>query len=88
MSAAPYLLPKARSGYRLGHGELVDSMIQDGLWDVYTDVHMGNCGDACAAKYDVSRREQDDYAAESYRRALAAVDWQDFATSSNLAATV
>jgi acetyl-CoA C-acetyltransferase len=72
MSSAPYLLPKARGGYRLGNGELVDSMIRDGLWDVYNNTHMGTCGDRCAAKHGVSRQEQDDYAVASYRRAIEA----------------
>ncbi|UCC31286.1 MAG: thiolase family protein [Phycisphaerales bacterium] len=75
MSNAPYLLPKARTGYRMGHGELIDSMIHDGLWDVYTDQHMGNCGDICARKYDFSREDQDAYAVESYTRAIKA--WED-----------
>jgi len=75
MSNAPYLLPKARTGYRMGNGELVDAMINDGLWDVYTNRHMGTCGDQCANKYDFSRESQDDYAIESYKRALAA--WED-----------
>lgn len=75
MSNAPYLLPKARTGYRMGHGELIDSMIHDGLWDVYTDQHMGNCGDICARKYGISREEQDSYAIESYTRAIKA--WED-----------
>ncbi len=70
MSQAPYLLPKARSGYRMGNGELVDSMVKDGLWDVYNDLHMGTCGDRCAEKHQVSREEQDDYAVASYQRAL------------------
>ena len=72
MSRAPYLLDKARSGYRMGDGNLVDSMIRDGLWDVYNDVHMGSCGDTCARKYGFSRADQDDFAVESYRRALDA----------------
>jgi acetyl-CoA C-acetyltransferase len=72
MSRAPYLLDKARSGYRLGHGQLVDSLIRDGLWDVYNDLHMGTCGDRCAAKYSFTRQQQDDFAVESYKRALAA----------------
>jgi acetyl-CoA C-acetyltransferase len=72
MSAAPYLLMKARQGYRMGHGELVDSMIRDGLWDVYNNLHMGVCGDRCAAKYQFTRKEQDDFAVASYQRALAA----------------
>ncbi|MDB5303466.1 MAG: thlA 3, partial [Phycisphaerales bacterium] len=73
MSRAPYLLEKARNGYRMGNGELVDSMIRDGLWDVYNNVHMGTCGDKCAARYEISRQEQDDFAVASYQRALAAV---------------
>ncbi len=72
MTNAPYLLPKARDGYRLGNGELVDSMIHDGLWDPYDQVHMGNCGDLVAEKFGFSREDQDAFAAESYRRAQAA----------------
>jgi acetyl-CoA C-acetyltransferase len=72
MSNAPYLLERARTGYRLGHGEVVDSMIKDGLWDVYNDFHMGNAGELCARRLALSRQEQDEYAAESYRRALRA----------------
>jgi len=75
MSNAPYLLKKARTGYRMGHGELLDAMIHDGLWDVYTDQHMGNCGDICARKYDFSREQQDTFAVESYKRAIQA--WED-----------
>lgn len=72
MSRAPYALARAREGYRLGHGELVDTMILDGLWDPYGDFHMGRAGETCARRYDISRREQDDFARESYGRALAA----------------
>jgi acetyl-CoA C-acetyltransferase len=72
MTNAPYLLPKARSGYRMGNGEIVDSMIHDGLWDPYDHVHMGTCGDLVAEKYGFTREAQDAFAAESYRRALAA----------------
>ncbi len=75
MTNAPYLLRKARSGYRMGHGELIDAMIHDGLWDVYTSRHMGTCGDQCASKYDISREDQDDFAIESYKRAIRA--WDD-----------
>jgi len=75
MSGAPYLLQKARTGYRMGNGELIDAMIHDGLWDVYTDRHMGTCGDQCAVKYGISREDQDTYAIESYRRAIRA--WED-----------
>lgn len=74
MTNAPYLLTKARSGYRMGHGELIDSMIHDGIWDVYKNKHMGSCGDMCAAKYNFSRQEQDAYAVASYTRAAQA--WQ------------
>jgi acetyl-CoA C-acetyltransferase len=74
MSAAPYLLPKARSGYRMGHGELVDSMIRDGLWEVYHDYHMGCTGELCAREYGVSRADQDEFAARSYARALGALE--------------
>lgn len=72
MSRSPYLLEKARGGYRMGNGELVDSLIRDGLWDVYNNLHMGVCGDRCAQKYAFSRQQQDDYAVESFKRALAA----------------
>ena len=72
MSRAPYLLEKARSGYRLGHGQLTDSLIKDGLWDVYNNLHMGTCGDRCAAKYAFTRQQQDDFAVSSYHRAQAA----------------
>ena len=71
MSNVPYYLEKARSGYRMGDGKIVDGMIYDGLWDPYSQVHMGNCGDKCAAEFKFSREEQDDYAKESFRRALA-----------------
>ena len=72
MSNAPYLLPKARSGYRLGHGELVDSVIKDGLWDVYNDFHMGNAAELCARECNIPRHAQDDFAKMSYERALLA----------------
>jgi acetyl-CoA C-acetyltransferase len=73
MSRAPYLLEKARQGYRLGHGELTDSLIKDGLWDVYNNFHMGHGGELCAAKYRLRREELDDFALESYRRAREAM---------------
>lgn len=73
MTRAPYLLDKARQGYRLGHAELVDSLIKDGLWDVYNNFHMGDGGELCAAKYHLTRREVDDFALDSYRRAQDAV---------------
>jgi len=72
MSNAPYLLPKAREGYRLGHAQVIDSMIADGLWDAYGNVHMGDCGELCAKEKGISRADQDAFAAESYRRALRA----------------
>ena len=74
MTRAPYLLEKARQGYRLGHAEMVDSVIKDGLWDVYNNFHMGNAGELCAAKYRLTRKELDDYALESYQRAQYAID--------------
>ena len=73
MTRAPYLLEKARQGYRLGHAELVDSLVKDGLWDVYNNFHMGAGGELCAAKYRLTRNELDDFALESYRRAREAV---------------
>jgi acetyl-CoA C-acetyltransferase len=72
MTNAPYALPKARGGYRMGNGEIVDTMIHDGLWDPYDDMHMGNCGDMVAEKYSFTREEQDAFAVQSYRRAQAA----------------
>jgi len=74
MSNAPYLVPKARWGHRMGNGELVDSMIKDGLWDVYNNFHMGNAAELCAREMKISREEQDELAALSYRRALDAMD--------------
>jgi acetyl-CoA C-acetyltransferase len=71
MSLAPYMLPKGRSGYRLGNGEIVDHMVFDGLWDPYGDKHMGNCAETCAKHYAFSREEQDDFARMSYDRARA-----------------
>lgn len=73
MTRAPYVLEKARQGYRLGHAELVDSLVKDGLWDVYNNFHMGNAGELCAAKYRLTRGELDDFALESYRRAQQAI---------------
>jgi len=72
MSNAPYALPQARSGYRMGNGKMIDTMIHDGLWDPYGDKHMGNCAETCASKYEFSREAQDEYARESYRRAQEA----------------
>lgn len=72
MSLAPHLLEKSRSGYRMGPAKLTDSMIKDGLWDPYNDIHMGHCAEECARKYSFSREEQDAFAVESYQRALDA----------------
>ena len=73
MSNTPYLLPQARRGYRLGDGKVVDSMVNDGLWDIYNDYHMGNTGENVAEKYGVTREEQDEYALHSHRKAVAAI---------------
>ena len=73
MTNAPYLLPQARKGYRLGNAEIVDSMVHDGLWDIYNNYHMGNTGENVAEKYNISREEQDEFAANSHRKALAAI---------------
>jgi acetyl-CoA C-acetyltransferase len=72
MSNAPYLLPKAREGYRLGNGQVIDSLIHDGLWDAYGNVHMGDCAELCAKEKGISRADQDAFAVESYKRALRA----------------
>jgi acetyl-CoA C-acetyltransferase len=69
MTNAPYLLPEARAGVRLGHGKLIDSMVWDGLWDIYNDFHMGMTGEKVAEKYEITRAMQDAFAAESHRRA-------------------
>lgn len=73
MSNAPYLLPGARGGLRLGHAQALDSLIHDGLWDVYEDVHMGSCAELCAREYRFGREAQDAFAARSYRRAQEAI---------------
>ena len=78
MSRAPYLLPGARDGHRLGHGKLIDAMINDGLWDHYNDFHMGNTAELVVEKYNVSRDAQDQFALESHRKALAAIERGDF----------
>ncbi|MCH7618393.1 MAG: thiolase family protein [Candidatus Marinimicrobia bacterium] len=72
MSNAPYLLKKAREGYRLGHGELIDSMVTDGLWDVYNDFHMGSAAELCSRECNVPREAQDEFAVSSYEKALKA----------------
>ncbi len=74
MSRAPYLLTKAREGYRMGNAELVDAMINDGLWDVYGDKHMGTYGDRCAANFGFTRQAQDDFAVRSHMRARKAIE--------------
>jgi acetyl-CoA C-acetyltransferase len=74
MSRAPYLLTKAREGYRMGNGELIDGMIHDGLWDVYGNKHMGTYGDRCAAKYKFSKQDQDDFAVRTHTRARKAIE--------------
>lgn len=72
MSRAPYLLPGARAGLRLGEGALVDSLVHDGLWDAFEDRHMGSCAEACVAEYALTREDQDAFAERSYRRAQEA----------------
>src|SRR5258708_5240486 len=72
MSNCPYLLPQARTGYRIGDGKLVDSMIHDGLWDAYEDFHMGMTGKVVAEKYGITREEQDRFAVESHQKAVRA----------------
>lgn len=72
MSNTPYLLDKARTGFRMGHGQLIDSMIKDGLWDVYNDFHMGTAAELCAKECNIPRNAQDDFAKRSYERALKA----------------
>ncbi|HEY6547443.1 MAG TPA: acetyl-CoA C-acetyltransferase [Vicinamibacteria bacterium] len=79
MSNCPYLLPKAREGMRLGHGQAIDSMISDGLWDAYADYHMGCTGEIVAEKYGVTRAEQDAYALRSHQKAVAAIQAGQFA---------
>ena len=69
MSNVPYLLPKGRTGYRLGHGEVLDSLVKDGLWDVYNDIHMGSCAESCARDFNFTREEIDEFSINSYKRA-------------------
>ena len=76
MSNTPYYLPRARQGYGMGHQQVIDGLIFDGLWDPYDDVHMGMCAEACAEEFKISREDQDKYALESYRRAQQAVGLQ------------
>jgi acetyl-CoA C-acetyltransferase len=72
MSQAPYLLPTARTGMRMGHQQAIDSMVHDGLWDPYHDFHMGNAAEICAKEHNITREAQDDFALKSYQRALEA----------------
>jgi acetyl-CoA C-acetyltransferase len=73
MTNAPYLLPQARKGYRLGNGQVIDSMVHDGLWDIYNDYHMGVTGENVAERYGITREEQDEFAVNSHRKAVAAM---------------
>jgi acetyl-CoA C-acetyltransferase len=75
MTNAPYLLPQARKGYRLGNGQVIDSMVHDGLWDIYNNYHMGVTGENVAEKYGITREEQDEFAVHSHRKAIAA--WKE-----------
>src|SRR5205085_907142 len=75
MTNAPYLLPQARKGYRLGNAQIVDSMVHDGLWEIYNNYHMGNTGENVAEKYGITREEQDEFAVNSHRKAIAA--WKE-----------
>jgi acetyl-CoA C-acetyltransferase len=72
MSNVPYYLDKARNGYRLGHGQITDGLVKDGLWDVYNDYHMGSAAELCAETCNITRQDQDNFAVESYKRAQAA----------------
>ena len=72
MTNAPYLLPQARKGYRLGNAQIIDSMVHDGLWDIYNNYHMGITGENVAEKYGITREEQDEFALNSHRKAVAA----------------
>src|SRR6202000_559023 len=72
MSNVPYYLDKARNGYRLGDGKIIDGLVKDGLWDVYNDYHMGSAAELCAVECNISREDQDAYAIESYKRSHAA----------------
>ena len=73
MSQTPYLIEKGRAGYRLGHGQVIDSMIKDGLWDVYNNFHMGTAAELCVKKYKFTRKAQDEWAIQSYKRAQEAI---------------
>jgi acetyl-CoA C-acetyltransferase len=84
MTNAPYLLPQARKGYRLGNGQVIDSMVHDGLWDIYNDYHMGVTGENVAEKYGITREEQDEFAVNSHRNAIAA--WKECRFKSQIVA--
>src|SRR5216117_389708 len=73
MTNAPYLLPQARKGYRLGNAQIIDSMVHDGLWDIYNNYHMGITGENVAEKYGITREEQDQFALNSHRKAVTAI---------------
>jgi len=74
MSNVPYYLTKARTGYRMGNGTIIDGMVHDGLWDCYNNYHMGNAGELCSRELNIPRKEQDDFSVESYKRALNAIE--------------
>ena len=78
MSNAPYVLPKARNGYKFGHGEVIDTMVYDGLWDVYNDIHMGSCAEACARNFSFTREQLDEFAVQSYKKAIQAQNSRRF----------
>ena len=78
MSNAPYLVPQARTGYRLGHGQLVDEMVHDGLWCAFKNWHMGSAAEFIARKFSITREQQDEFAVESHRKAIAAMDAGEF----------
>jgi acetyl-CoA C-acetyltransferase len=78
MTQAPYALPKARDGFRMGNGQVVDLMVNDGLWDVYNNYHMGMAAELCAAEMNITREEQDEFAVNSYKKALAAIEAGEF----------
>ena len=80
MSNAPYILKDARRGHRLGHGKIIDSMIHDGLWDVYNDKHMGNCAEMLAVERNFTRQLQDEYAIDSYNKSISAIKNKIFST--------
>jgi acetyl-CoA C-acetyltransferase len=84
MTNAPYLLPQARKGYRLGNGKVIDSMVHDGLWDIYNDYHMGVTGENVAEKYGITREQQDEFAVNSHRKAVAA--WKECRFKSQIVA--